>query len=184
MTRHVCETASSAGLCPVQLWVSGEAAHSAFLADLSRQLDVPCHRQMGQDLGARMYTAAKQTLKQFAAVVFIGSDCPFIDAAYLHQAMLGLEDNDAVLGPAADGGYVLLGLRKLSPTLFEDIDWGTDTVLSTTESRLTQLSWSYALLPPLADIDRPEDLSLLSAPSLTSTLRRFALLRPVATPGD
>lgn len=173
MTRYVCETATGASLCPVRLWISGEMDHP-FLADLSRQLAVPCHPQAGQDLGARMQNAAGQILEHFTAVVFIGSDCPFIDAAYLHQAMLKLADNEAVIGPATDGGYVLLGLRKLSPTLFEDMPWGTETVLSETQKRLVQLGWSCALLAPLADIDRPEDLSMLAEQKLAESLRKFS----------
>lgn len=173
MTRHISETVAAAELCPLHLWITGEMEHP-FLANLSRALQLPCFQQEGGDLGARMQHAAEQTLANFGAVIFIGSDCPFIDTAYLRQAMRELADNDAVLGPATDGGYVLLGLRSSSPALFQDIPWGGHEVLRTTQARLDELGWDCALLPPLADIDRPEDLRLLAGPGLPEHLRQFS----------
>jgi hypothetical protein len=68
-----------------------------------------------------------------------------------------------VIGPAEDGGYVLLGLRSVAATLFSDMPWGTERVLDMTLQRLQQLDWCPALLPALWDVDRPEDLSRLAA---------------------
>ncbi|RLA31853.1 MAG: glycosyltransferase, partial [Gammaproteobacteria bacterium] len=66
-----------------------------------------------------------------------------------------------VLGPAEDGGYVLIGVRRLSPVLFEGVDWGSDRVLRQTRARLTALGWRWHELRMLWDVDRPEDLMRL-----------------------
>jgi glycosyltransferase A (GT-A) superfamily protein (DUF2064 family) len=63
-----------------------------------------------------------------------------------------------VLGPAEDGGYWLLGLARPCDLLFADIAWGTDQVLPTTLARLHAAGADVAMLPMLADLDRPEDL--------------------------
>jgi rSAM/selenodomain-associated transferase 1 len=155
------------------LWVDGDLDHQLF-AWLAAQMPVSCFRQQGRDLGDRMLGAARQVLRTNAGVIFIGSDCPFLDPAYLYQATLALRDNDAVIGPATDGGYVLLGIRDPQPALFTNMPWGTDAILELTEQRLQRLNWSWARLPPLADIDRPDDLLLLDRPDLPPELRHFA----------
>jgi uncharacterized protein len=115
--------------------------------------------QADGDLGDRMAQAFDQG---FAAghdrVVIIGTDCPGIDRTILDQAFTALESHDLVLGPAADGGYYLIGLRRAIPELFQSIAWSTDTVRAKTLEIATALNLTYALLPELSDIDRPEDL--------------------------
>jgi len=101
------------------------------------------------------FSVALQTHEK---VVVIGTDCPDIDKHYITQAFYALDENDAVIGPAVDGGYVLLGLRKFSPDLFSDISWGSDKVFSQTQKVLNNLSWSYKELDIMHDLDRPEDL--------------------------
>jgi uncharacterized protein len=119
------------------------------------------------DLGDRMAHAFDQG---FAAghdrVVIIGTDCPGIDRTILDQAFTALTSHDLVLGPAADGGYYLIGLRRAIPELFQSIAWSTATVRTKTLEIATTLNLTYALLPELSDIDRPEDLI-----HLPSTLR-------------
>jgi uncharacterized protein len=118
------------------------------------------------DLGDRMDRAFNQG---FAAghdrVVLIGTDCPGVDRAILNQAFSALESHDLVLGPAADGGYYLIGLRRRIPELFDAIAWSTATVRAKTVEIATGLNLAYTLLPELSDIDRPEDLEHLP-PSL------------------
>jgi glycosyltransferase A (GT-A) superfamily protein (DUF2064 family) len=75
---------------------------------------------------------------------------------------LALQNEPVVLGPAEDGGYVLLGLRRIDPQLFNNLPWGTDQVLAMTRDRLQQLGWGHQLLPVLWDVDRPEDLPRLA----------------------
>lgn len=114
------------------------------------------------DLGERMRTIATLGLAESDAVVLIGNDCPALDGEYLQAACAALQTNPAVIGPAEDGGYVLLGLRQLDPLLFSDMPWGTDKVLRKTCQRLRQLDWTHHLLSMLWDVDRPEDLQRLA----------------------
>ncbi|MEE4143417.1 MAG: TIGR04282 family arsenosugar biosynthesis glycosyltransferase [Halieaceae bacterium] len=155
-------TLVGAGLGPVELAIAGSGTHALFedcLALGVRRLD----SQRGGDLGERMYNAMVAGLERFERVVLVGSDCPGIDCDYLEQALGGLDRADLVLGPAVDGGYVLIGAKRVSPALFEGISWGSATVLAETLQRLRRMNWSWQTLPPLADIDRPEDLALWEA---------------------
>ena len=78
-----------------------------------------------------------------------------------------LRSCDAVLAPAEDGGYPLIGLARMSATIFDDIAWGTDLVLAQTRRRLLALGWRWRELRTLWDVDRPEDLARLRAFRLT-----------------
>ena len=78
-------------------------------------------------------------------------------AAYVAQAEAALDTTDVVVGPAEDGGYVLIGLKRAEPALFRDIDWGTDQVLEQTLRAASQAQCSIAMLATLWDVDRPED---------------------------
>ncbi|HNC68026.1 MAG TPA: glycosyltransferase, partial [Thauera aminoaromatica] len=91
-------------------------------------------------------------------VLLIGTDCPALDAACLRTAAEALDEVEAVIVPSFDGGYVLLGLRRFDPSLFEGIAWSTSTVAAATRVRLDALAWSYQVLPALQDIDVPADL--------------------------
>lgn len=119
--------------------------------------------QPAGDLGERMRRIATLGLAESDAVVLIGNDCPALDGAYLQAACMALQEQSVVIGPAEDGGYVLLGLRSIDGALFNDMPWGTEQVLSITLQRLQQLDWRPVLLPELWDVDRPEDLSRLAA---------------------
>ncbi len=118
--------------------------------------------QPAGDLGERMRRIATLGLAESDAVVLIGNDCPALDGGYLSSACSALQDEPVVLGPAEDGGYVLLGLRCIDPQLFSNLPWGTDRVLAMTRDRLRQLGWGHQLLPVLWDVDRPEDLPRLA----------------------
>ncbi|MES1021995.1 TIGR04282 family arsenosugar biosynthesis glycosyltransferase [Gloeocapsa sp. BRSZ] len=93
-------------------------------------------------------------------VVTIGTDCPGITAELLATAFDQLHECDLVLGPAIDGGYYLIGLNRLIAELFNGISWGSSEVLQQTQAIAQTLNLSVALLPPLADVDRPEDLAV------------------------
>lgn len=116
------------------------------------------HLQQGDSLGERMELAFE---KAFTAghkgVIIIGSDCPGITTEYLEEAFSALKNNDVVVGPALDGGYTLLGMRQLHPTLFRDMNWSTDTVLPDTLSRAKEAGLVVHQLAPLSDIDYLED---------------------------
>ena len=99
------------------------------------------------------------------AAVIIGTDIPGITAEIIGWAFDALRQKDAVFGPAADGGYYLVGLRKGAfgralPTLFSGLPWGTNRVLALSLERAAELTLSVALLDTLEDVDRPEDLAV------------------------
>lgn len=113
------------------------------------------------DLGRRMAIAFETTLEAGTqSVVIIGSDCPDLNAQLMMQAFQALEQHDLVLGPARDGGYYLIGLRRLIPELFTGISWSTTEVLQQTMNIAQKLELAVASLPLLSDVDRPEDLPL------------------------
>ncbi|RCJ30053.1 hypothetical protein A6770_21415 [Nostoc minutum NIES-26] len=113
------------------------------------------------DLGWRMrrslFDAFQSGMEQ---VVIIGTDCPSVNSQILTKAFEQLHSFDLVLGPAIDGGYYLIGLRRLIPELFANIDWGTSQVLQQTVDIAVKLNVSHTYLSPLADIDLPEDLPI------------------------
>ena len=113
------------------------------------------------DLGERMATAFEETFRTGStATVIIGSDCPGLTPDVLTEAFARLMQTTAVLGPAQDGGYYLIGLSRPMPELFRGIPWGTDRVLADSLAVLQQRGCKPGLLKPLPDIDRPEDLSI------------------------
>lgn len=101
--------------------------------------------------------------RQQQIVLVLGSDLPGLTSAHLDQALQQLTTRDLVLGPAADGGYYLLGLKKNRPELFRGIAWGSPAVQTQTLAVADRLDLSWALLPILTDIDRPADLPDLAA---------------------
>ena len=113
------------------------------------------------DLGFRMARAFAEAFRiGMKRVVIIGSDCPQITSRILEEAFHSLLTYDIVLGPATDGGYYLIGLKRYAPTLFIDIPWGTDQVLAITMEQADQAGLSITLLEELSDIDRPEDMEV------------------------
>lgn len=115
--------------------------------------------QAAGDLGARMEAAFRAAFDEGAGrVVIIGSDLPGLTAALLRRAFEALEDHPAVLGPARDGGYYLLGMTAMVPGVFHDIPWSTGNVLALTLERLRAAGIEPAMLEVLADVDEVEDL--------------------------
>lgn len=140
----------------------------------------PVFPQTEGDLGARLADAFARLFESGAhAATVIGSDAPEIGVDRLVEAFQALEEQDAVLGPAADGGYYLLGLRRPAPELFVGIPWSTGEVLSETIARMDRLGLRHKRLEALADIDTPEDLARLARrlrePGARCPLTRAAL---------
>lgn len=133
-----------------------------FFDQLSEHYGLPARLQIGRDLGARMSRAVVDGLRDHAAVLLIGADCPFVDSATIAAMSTALTDCDAVMVPALDGGYAAFMLCKHDASLFNGIVWGTDRVADTTEGRMQALQWDYRILPAIPDIDRPDDLQYLS----------------------
>ncbi|MEO5606960.1 MAG: TIGR04282 family arsenosugar biosynthesis glycosyltransferase [Polaromonas sp.] len=116
------------------------------------------------DLGARMNLAMERALAlQQGPVLLMGTDCPALSAAHIAEAGRQLEQHDAVLLPAADGGYVLIGLRAPCPDLFTGMAWSTPVVAAETLRRMAALGLRVWQGPLLHDIDEPTDLAHLPA---------------------
>lgn len=116
-------------------------------------------KQRGADLGERMYRALAQALRRHRGAILIGTDCPALRSSDLQRAARLLAGGcEVVLAPAEDGGYVLIGARRLSPQLFAGIEWGTSSVYDATAKRLADSGYRWRELRRLWDIDRPEDL--------------------------
>ncbi len=154
LLAHSLVTAGALQAVRVQLWCDngGEGCRA-----LAQHFGATLFQQRGRDLGERMHRALS-TPPPGAPSVLIGSDCPGYTPAYLRSAFAALRELDAVLGPALDGGYVLIGVRRSHVRLFEDIEWGGSAVLQTTRERLRELGWRWLELPALGDVDCPEDL--------------------------
>lgn len=115
--------------------------------------------QVGADLGARMNAALAAAFDDgYDLAVIVGSDCPELSESIVFTAFQKLADADVVLGPAADGGYYLIGLRAPRPVLFEGVEWGSGSVFDSTVGIAGEHGLSVATLPMLRDVDRPEDL--------------------------
>lgn len=114
--------------------------------------------QFGSNFGEKMLNAFNIALTQHKLAVIIGSDCSELTSEIINMALKKLEDLDVVIGPAKDGGYYLLGLKKAYPQLFQNKTWSSDSVLSETLSTLKDLDLTFSLLPLLADIDTLQEL--------------------------
>src|SRR5690554_1220857 len=111
------------------------------------------------DLGNRMNTAIREVITLgYKKTIVVGSDCAEINSEDIHKAFSRLNTSEITLGPALDGGYYLIGMKEVNPTLFQDITWSTDTVLNETISKIKSKKLSYSLLEVKSDIDVEEDL--------------------------
>ena len=127
--------------------------------DLSAPYGFIAHAQLGDDLGARMELAFRTAFEAgHAPVVIVGTDCPSVSEDLLREAFTSLEDHDAVIGPARDGGYWLLGMRRMTAEVFNGKKWSSDSVRRDTIADLERLGLSFALLPELIDVDTEQDL--------------------------
>jgi rSAM/selenodomain-associated transferase 1 len=157
LTLWTCRQLLECGLGDVEISVAGDTQHALF-ARCQAMGVTRVSRQRGADLGHRMYDALNRGLAQYTSVILVGSDCPGIDSAYLQQAVMALHTAPVVLGPATDGGYVLIGARTIMKEVFQEIPWGGDQVYARTGLALARAGLCWTALPLLTDIDRPEDL--------------------------
>jgi len=157
LIERTVATAQAAALGPVTLWCTPDESHPLFL-EMLQKFGVLLARQPDGDLGARMHMAVAAANGR---ALIIGTDCPALTASHLHEAADALRDHDAVLIPAEDGGYVLIGLCRPSEALFSDTEWGVATVLDETRKRLRSLGLTWRELAPLWDVDTPADFARL-----------------------
>ena len=115
------------------------------------------HQQVGEDLGIRMLHAFKNGFKAgYEKVIIIGSDLYDLTSETIENAIIALENNEVVIGPAEDGGYYLLGMNSLEEKIFKNKDWGTETVRKDTLKDLKDKK--VFLLGELNDVDIFEDI--------------------------
>lgn len=157
--RHLLEhqLRQIGGELRVELWCTPDTLHP-FFAAMAAHHGVTLHTQRGDTLGERMHHALSDALQRSDGALLIGSDLPTMDRSVLQDAHDALRRNDVVLAPTEDGGYGLIGLHQADRLLFEDIPWSTAQVMDATRARLRQRNARWAELPPVWDVDRPEDL--------------------------
>jgi len=146
---------------PVQFWWDRalEQAPDAAAPVLSKldSAQIATGIQQGRNLGQRMEAALTQVLENHDKALVVGSDCPSVDPDYVRQAVAELDTSDVVLGPSNDGGYVMIGARRVVAGMLDGVNWGTGSVLDQTCTRMAGLGLSVSLLPPRWDVDEPED---------------------------
>lgn len=155
--RDVLEALENAG-AEIRLFADPNRRLDEYLAWLEKKYEI--RRQRGQDLGQRMANAFAQTFREGRGrALLVGTDIPQLPPWYARAAWRELEDKDMVLGPALDGGYYLMGLRRqaFDPGLFRGVSWSTRHVLRQTLDRLRR-GRRHVLLPRLRDCDTSEDL--------------------------
>ena len=119
------------------------------------------HQQQGEDLGIRMDNAFKNGFNnKYEKIIIIGSDLLDLRPEHIEKAFIKLDNHDIVIGPALDGGYYLLGLKKMYPQIFQDKDWGTASVRKNTLQDLN--NENVFLLEELNDIDTYDDIKNIS----------------------
>lgn len=130
-----------------------------FIKQLAERSNFNIHPQQGNNLGERMHNALQHSLSSNTKAVLIGTDCPLIDMSYITQAFDALDNHDIVIGPAEDGGYVLIGATQIETALFDNIQWSSDQVLHQSLEKVQAAGYTSTVLRTLWDIDTPEDFA-------------------------
>ena len=158
MIYQSLEKATALRNVEAELWCTPDTNHRFFVS-CADTYEVQLRQQSGSDLGERMRNAFAASPDRSPGVILIGSDCPELTVNDLKRTMRILHNEaEVVLGPATDGGYVLIALRRPVPDLFADMPWGSDQVAELTRGRLRDLGMRWRELPARNDIDRPGDL--------------------------
>jgi len=158
LIQRTLQKCTALGNAETELWCAPDINHP-FFTSCADTYDVTLQKQSGSDLGERMSNALAESLDQSPWTILVGTDCPGLTIDDLKQAATILGNgSDAVLGPATDGGYVLIGLNRPAPTLFTDMPWGSNRIAELTRDRLRDMGMRWHELPPRNDIDQPEDL--------------------------
>ena len=161
LTHRILSLLVQVQLSPIQLWCSPDTAHP-FFYDCKEQYAVSLHRQQGQDLGERMFNAIGTALQSFSNVLLVGCDCPSLTASDFDFTIDALQsNNDIVLAPAEDGGYVMIAMKQAHPELFLDMNWGTQNVFNTTCERINKLGLGIVQTTQQWDVDTFKDLQRL-----------------------
>lgn len=144
-----------------------------WLLALGRRARVAVRLQRGADLGERMAHATRAALRRSSRVLLIGSDCPELAPRELRRAASWLAGGaDAVLAPAYDGGYGVIGLKRRAEFIFVAMSWGSARVYAETARRLESAGWRMRALDPVADVDCAEDLERVAWLRASRTKKR------------
>ncbi len=159
LTQRLLSLLFNARLCSIQLWCSPDSRHP-FFADCVNDYSLSLHQQQGHDLGERMHHAITTALKTSSRVLLVGCDCPSLTATDFNFAINALnKNNDVLLSPAEDGGYVMIGMKKSNPTLFSNMKWGSREVLDMTRQRIEQANLNCIETQEQWDVDVIDDLN-------------------------
>ena len=136
------------------------SSEHVFFQVIKQRFGITLLDQVGETLGDRMSEACRALfLRGYRAVLLTGTDLPSVHDTLYVDALHLLEESDVVIGPALDGGYYLLALKRPGPELFQGIPWSTSEVLKTTQEKAAARGWQVRLLPPQRDLDTVEDLT-------------------------
>ncbi len=159
LSLSTLKRATQPPLCPVQLWCTPSINHPFFTA-ASHDYPITLQQQQGMDLGARMNHALCRALEYYKRAILIGCDCPSLTTQDLTVAITMLNDQTtAVIAPAEDGGYVLIGLNCPHPELFINMPWSSSQLMIQTRARCQQHQIVYHELATQWDVDTPEYLA-------------------------
>lgn len=162
MLDRTIASALDADLGPVELCITPEISSNEWhYVDLPDVLIIT-DQGIG-DLGERMGNAAERTIPSGLPILLVGTDCAEMSANLLREAASGLIRQGTVIYPAMDGGYALLGLTRMSWSLFRKMAWSTDAVARETIDRIGRLGWPIHVGPTLHDIDEPGDMTFFPA---------------------
>jgi len=158
--RDAIALSQKAGYAP-SIFFHPPEAREAMIEWLGRELIY--ERQEGDSLGERMYAAFRRVFQDCRRAVLIGTDTPDLPPALVEEAFRSLKTRDAVIGPACDGGYYLIGLSSdsLLPDLFHGLPWGSAFVFELTRRIFEEHGLTFGLLPRWRDIDEYDDLEAL-----------------------
>ena len=162
MLQHTLRECTAAAIGPVELCVAPDRNHP-YWRECALPAEITVTDQGAGDLGQRLWRAAARSTANGGPVLLLGTDCPQLTASRLRAAAAALREADAVMYPARDGGYTLLGLNRAESALFGGIAWSTAAVARQTRERLAQCDMRCIQLETLTDIDEPGDLQALPA---------------------
>ena len=157
LTLMTLKRAFELPLCPVVLCCAPDGDHP-FFRQCAKDFPLTLAAQRGNDLGERMYNAFAEALTRYRHAVLMGCDCPSLTAEDLRDAFEALKNRgDAVVAPAEDGGYVLMGLNAAQRCLFNDMAWGGAEVMAETRRRAERGGIAMHELAPQWDVDTLAD---------------------------
>jgi len=157
LTIMTLERACQTPLCPVVLYCAPDGEH-AFFQQCADTYPLTLTNQNGTDLGERMHNAFIQTLSQYRHALLMGCDCPSLTVDDLRHSLKALQNgNDVVIAPADDGGYVMIGLNRPQPVLFNNMIWGVDSVMNETRQRIVKAELTMMELGNQWDVDTIDD---------------------------